>query len=258
MARYKPNTDLDRRTEEAGRETEENYVQMLEESGDGAWIENVFVDLKELVDRRFACCTRKCLARGARKVSGLSCCAHFDVSVSPRERDRILAMPGLLEFLRDRKPGMKRSGLQEFFFRDENYALTLEKDPAGNCAFGYFDEEGEFFCGIHALALKRNLDVRRYKPAVCQLFPLSYVELPEDRYLLSAITESSAAAVLEDPDDYQPISCITKRWPGDPPLYIGMRSAIVSLFGEVFFRRLDDLARKRLVQRQEHGKAKNA
>jgi len=75
-------------------------------------------------------------------------------------------------------------------------------------------------CAIHRAGLERGWDVRPVKPAVCQLFPLTYTH---DAIVIS--------------DDYADYSCAYE--PNAPSLYRVGRDTLAFVFGAALVRALD-------------------
>ena len=162
------------------------------------------------------CMSHRCAMHetGAEKLD--ACCQH-GCDVDLFERDAILARAGDIR-------GVLATDAPWF---DEEEPEVEPDAPSGTvvrthvvgggCVFLAHDRRG---CAIHRAALQHGWDFRAVKPAVCQLFPLSYTH--------------DAIVVADDYVDY---SCA--YLPDAPTLYQVTRDALAHVFGEPLVAAMD-------------------
>jgi Fe-S-cluster containining protein len=174
------------------------------------------------------CMSHRCAmhATGSEKLD--ACCQH-GCDVDLHERDKILAHAG------DIRAVMNVDGP---WFHD-----SLEMDPDtpsgafvrtrkhdGVCIFLAVDGVGQRGCAIHRAAVEQGWSWRAIKPAVCQLFPLTY---------------TSDAIVVSD--DYADYSCA--HLADAPTLYRVAREALAHVFGEPLVAAMDAAEARVLARR---------
>jgi hypothetical protein len=223
------------------------YVQGLRDAGDLLATRDTDFDLRELVDRRFACDSRKCLSwRGRKLLVDSSCCARYRIELTSLDRERL---QGVLPLVREDLP--KDHALQDEreapWVRDEDYRMVMAEDDRGVCPFVRYDE-GRSLCAIHATCLAQGLDPWEHKPISCSLWPIATLEYRVDdgtRTLVTAYGHGTVGLFADDDDDFDRCACLVDQSPDLPPLYDAQREVVQHLFGAALLRRLDAAARAR-------------
>jgi hypothetical protein len=227
--------------------TSRRYVQLLRDAGDLLATQDADFDLRELVDRRFDCDSRKCLTwRGEQMLVDSSCCARYRIELTSLDRERL---QGVLPMVREHLP--ENHALQDErvapWVCDEDYRMVMAEDHRGVCPFVRYDE-GRSLCAIHATCLAQGLDPWEHKPISCSLWPIATLEYRVDqgtRTLVTAYGHRTAGLFADDDDDFDKCACLVDQSPDLPPLYESQRAILNSLFGAAFLRRLDAAARTR-------------
>lgn len=101
-----------------------------------------------------------------------TCCGHYEVAVTRRERERLTGLLDEVAALRS------ASGMDEdidYPFESEGGRCALETDEAGRCRF-LFRSGTAYLCGVHAAALAHGVAPERWKPRSCVLWPLAVGE----------------------------------------------------------------------------------
>jgi hypothetical protein len=227
------------------------YVELLREWGDLLVTPVADFDLRELVDRRFACDSRKCLVwRGAQMLVDSSCCARYRIELTGIDRQRLRAV---LPLVRPRLP--RDHALQDEterpWVRDEDYRALMAEDDRGVCPFVLY-ERGKSQCAIHAACLAEGLDPWDHKPLACSLWPVATLEYRvggRERLLVSAYGEATTGLFAEDDDEVSRCACLVDQAADLPPLYQSQRAILERLFGARLLGRLDVAARTRARRR---------
>ena len=209
------------------------YIDSLRSRGLVVEVDGVLVDCETMFRTRFHCDTRIC-AGIDRDRETESCCTDYEVEITPQEKERIVAnADAVLELLSRYDAGrvnVQRS-ISEFF--EESHSISLAKEK-GRCAFSYRDPEGRLRCGLHSLALEKNVPVASIKPLTCVFFPLVVYRFDNGETLLTAIS-SDTAGLMEGANDTQ-LPCLRVQQ-GDP-MFMECRTAIETGFGPTFFAQL--------------------
>jgi len=115
-----------------------------------------------------------------------SCCATYEVTVSPQER-RII--DGLLPLVAKYLPDLRVRGGFENLFEPAGAGLyAIEQDERGTCRFAY-RRRGTLLCSIHLAAIDLGVHPARVKPRACTLWPLWLI--PRDGHLVLTLDPSS-------------------------------------------------------------------
>jgi hypothetical protein len=220
------------------------YCERLRGAGSVCELDGILIDTAALFGTRFRCDSERCAKIGGGEKS---CCTHYDVEITAEERDRIrAAAPAVIEFLSRADPARVKPSreIEEFFA--ETLTIQLRKERR-RCAFSFRDSSGKLWCGLHALALERQLPVESLKPVTCILFPLIVYRFENGDTLLTSVslqTESMFDGGVKRSSKL--LVCIREQ--DGPPLYQECRSAIEFAFGKEFFVRLDCFARAQRAQ----------
>ncbi|MBI5480055.1 MAG: DUF3109 family protein [Deltaproteobacteria bacterium] len=223
------------------------YVQILREAGDLLATRDADFDLRELVDRRFECDSRKCLIwRGGQMLVDSSCCARYRIELTSLDRERLQAM---LPLVRERLPESHalQDERQAPWVCDEDYRMVMAEDDHGVCPFVQYDD-GRSTCAVHAVCLDEGLDPWDHKPLACSLWPVATLEYRTDgstRTLVTAYGRATVGLFADDEDDLDRCVCLVDQSPELPPLYESQRDILQRLFGSSLVRRLDAAARTR-------------
>jgi hypothetical protein len=213
------------------------FIRALEKRGDLLTIDGVLIDAGALFRTRFRCDTRTC-AEVNRPDKTDSCCRDYEVEITASERDRIAAhATDVIGFLatHDASRVTPDRTIDSFFL--SAYSIQLAKED-NRCAFSYRDSNGRLWCGIHSMALEKNLPVESIKPYACILFPLVVRRLEDGTILLTAA--SSETEALYGGKDSALLPCL--REPGGEPMYRECRRGIELGFGTEFYARMDSAA----------------
>jgi hypothetical protein len=225
------------------------FVEVLRESGNLLVTRNEDFDLRELVDRRFACDSRKCLTwRDGRMLVNSSCCARYRIELTSLDRKRL---EEVLPLVRTRLPDdhALQGECQLPWVLDRDYRTVMAEDDRGVCPFVQYDD-GRSLCAIHGTCLTEGLDPWVHKPLSCSLWPIATLEYRTGgcaRTLVTAYGPTTAGLFADDDDDYDRCACLADRSPDLPPLYQSQRAILQRLFGAGVVRRLDGAARARGV-----------
>jgi len=213
------------------------FIRALENRGDLVTIDGVLIDGGALFRTRFRCDTRTC-AGADRPGDTDSCCRDYEVEITAAEQKRIAdRATDVITFLAAHDPRRVMPGraIESFFLTTHSIQLAKEDN---RCAFSYRDANGRLWCGIHSMALEKNIAVASIKPYACILFPLVVRRLEDGTILLTAA--SSETEVLYGGKDSTLLPCL--REPAGDPMYRECRSAIELGFGAEFYVRMDSAA----------------
>ena len=223
------------------------YVQLLRESGELLVTRDTDFDLRELVGRRFACDSRKCLTwRGEQMLVDSSCCARYRIELTSLDRERLQQ---LLPLVRKRLPAdhALQDERQAPWVSDEDFRTVMAEDDRSGCPFVQYDG-GQSVCAIHATCLAAGLDPWDHKPLSCSLWPIATIEYRVDggqRTLVTAYGRATQGLFADDGDDFDKCACLVDQSPDLPRLYEAQRAILGRLFGATVMRRLDAAARAR-------------
>lgn len=210
----------------------ESWVLRQMSRGEILDVQGVMVD-RALLEARFACIPERCspaVARGQYR----SCCADLVVSLSPKERGRLLRRRRLLgEHLGAREEILRGSGpvSPSYWLDDEDVALAR---PHGRCAFSKIEKDGRIRCHLHTFAKAQGLALADVQPHSCGLFPLALFELSPGRFLLTMLQKSNHKLLGALPPNRFPCLSDDKQ----PPLIDSMRHTLDRLFGQGFAKAL--------------------
>ena len=156
------------------------------------------------------------------------------MEITPEEKERIVAnADAVVELLSRYDAGRvnPRRSIAEFF--EESHSILLAK-AKGRCAFSYRDREGRLRCGLHSLALEKNVPVASIKPMTCVFFPVVVYRFENGDTLLTAISRDTSGLMEGAKDTELPCLRIQR---GDP-MFMECRTAIETGFGPTFFAHL--------------------
>lgn len=166
------------------------------------------------------CMNHQCRLTKEQNRLKLDACCQYGADTDLAERDGILAH-------RDEIRAVLRPEVRELpWFTEEK----VDRDfPSGRfvrtqrhgdgCLFLQHDGRG---CAIHRASVENGWDFRGIKPAICRLFPLTYME---DKIVVS--------------DDYDDYSCA--QLPNAPTLYRVARETLKDLFGAELITAMDEV-----------------
>lgn len=213
------------------------YIDSLRGRGLLVDVDGILVDCEAMFRTRFHCDTRTC-AGIDRDPETESCCTDYEVEITPEEKERIVAnADAVLELLSryDAQRVNAQRSISEFF--EESHSISLAKEK-GRCVFSYRDSEGRLRCGLHSLALEKNVPVASIKPLTCVFFPVVVYRFENGDTLLTAISRDTAGLMEGAKDTQLPCLRIQK---GDP-MFMECRTAIETGFGSTFFAHLTSAA----------------
>ncbi len=119
-----------------------------------------------------AICSIDHACKGCADVSR-SCCAKYDVTVTQAEMDRI---NGVLPEAARLCPRLKtEEGYANVFEETEDGQFSIETDEDDLCVFAYRNE-GLIRCALHSVEKSMGLPLGAVKPAVCILYPLTFLD----------------------------------------------------------------------------------
>lgn len=221
------------------------YVEHLRGRGDLLQIGKVDVDLPQIVRRRFICDARRCIQWSSTKaLVDRSCCCRYGVPVTARDRELVHKY---LDLVRLNLPDdhRLRDPKADPFEPDEDYGFDMVNDnPLGGCQFNLY-ENGQGRCAIHKTALEHGENPCHWKPVACSLWPLAinqYDDGGPERFLLTIYCDDTDE--LFDAIDEDDFACIEDQSPKYPHLYQSERQSLEFLFGERWWKELDQAARK--------------
>jgi len=209
------------------------YIDSLRGRGLLAEVDGILVDCEAMFRTRFRCDTRIC-AGIERDPETESCCTDYEVEITPEEKERIVANADAVLELLSRYDGGRvnpQRSIGEFF--EESHSIVLAKEK-GRCAFSYRDPEGRLRCGLHSLALEKNVPVASIKPMTCVFFPIVVYRFENGDTLLTAISRDTSGLMEGAKDTELPCLRIQR---GDP-MFMECRTAIETGFGPTFFAHL--------------------
>jgi hypothetical protein len=209
------------------------YIKSLDEKGLLLNVDGILVDASAMFETRFRCDTRTCAARD-RSSETESCCTDYHVEIIPEEKEHIVAhAPEIIALLNryesDRVP-LERD-IENFF--EESLSISLAKEK-GRCGFSYRDAAGQLRCGLHSLALEKNVPIASIKPLTCVFFPVVVYRFENGDTLLTAISDDTADLMEGEKDSALP--CL--RMPQGDEMFKECRTAIETGFGKAFFEHL--------------------
>lgn len=223
---------------------ERAYVRGLIDDGDAIEIDNVVVDARELIERRFICDTLHCLRVKKNDRLRGSCCTDLEVNLTPNE---IQHLKDVAERYLD-SPAAQTGGMAGQIARriiegdkviDINHLgekrLTHNKKKV--CSLGFIDDDGRLLCALNAFADGIGEELPLVKLPTCYLFPLHYVEYEKGRFLLTLISEANYES-LEGAYEVARLRCARKPPKDAPRAYESLRGEIEFTLGKSFYRRM--------------------
>lgn len=235
----------------------EKYVEYLEEQGQLLWIGNLAFDVEAML-RPFVCHTSLCLPKSPikRKVTTKCCCVSYAPRLSTKERERI---EEILPALKERFPFLEKQieRADGFYEWDEHYDRLICKTPKDLCVLMTPDDKefGFFACLIHAYCLENDLNPHYYKPSACVMFPLFILDVENDGEnaptTLVTMHSREVMTLGEDEDNYQDVKCCQANKLAKTPVYIEMKSTLVSMFGEEVWGLLDEALKERQAEDED-------
>lgn len=232
--------------------SEQGYVRKMRERGMIIDIDNVAVDVRELIKRRFICNTLVCVKKSKRndksRYSG-SCCTDLTVHIAPGEAERIRDLFELGAFLREEAPSRIRKVMDRvlednFTHENDEFELCLDDNPNNTCVLSYLNPgNGALYCAIDFLCEQLKMPVKDYKAIPCIDFPIHVCEYEPGRHLLTMMAPANYK-FLGGSKEVVDLDCIRKPPADGPPAYQFLRQTIVNRFGEEFYKLLDREARK--------------
>lgn len=137
-------------------------------------------------------------------------------------------MPYIADYLPDRK----REVLQQEGVLLRKYHINEVDDE---CIFLAKDENG-YFCSFHRWAEEKNQPIEKIKPFDCCISPLEILILDNGKIFLTLATKETA--------DFSRwggyMECVENPLPNSPKVYKAMEYYIRRLFGDEFFRKLNE------------------
>ena len=223
----------------------ERYFQSKKERGHLHPIGECWIDVPNLIERRFTCRPSIC-SPGLRKRGHESCCAEFAVEVTDKEIEKLAKVfDGISQFMAAHDPHWPSDqslGDCVSSHPDNRFQYALAKRKK-RCVFGFADGKEGIRCGIHGWALEQGIDVHRIKPKLCFLFPLLIQEMPDGTWFLTVIDEENADLIGFA--SYDELDCLhgdATFGPDVPPFYEDHRGTLLHLFGNKLVVGLDQLA----------------
>ena len=227
--------------------SEQGYVQKMRERGMIIDIDNVAVDVRELIKRRFSCNTLSCVEKnkrnGKRRYSS-SCCTDLTVHVAPGEAENIRDLFEQASPLREELPSRIRKVMDrvledDFTHHSNELELCLDDFENNTCVLSYLNPgNGALSCSIDFLCEKLGLPVMTYKAIPCIDFPIHVCEYEPARQLLTLMAPANYK-LLGGSKEVINLACIRKQPADGPPAYQFLRQTIVNRFGEKFYELLD-------------------
>ncbi len=143
-----------------------------------------------------------------------NCCRRYDVWLDDREARRIEEMLPVLRrhFPEHSVPRDRRSVLR----RITAGRYVLRKNDDGCCELSYRTDDGRLLCTLHTAALEEGIPLRKAKPRLCLLWPLSLsrADLP----------------LLTVQNGVRSFPCCSSR-PSAPTLHEGVAETVRMYFG---------------------------
>lgn len=223
----------------------ERYFESKKSRGHLHQIDEFWIDVPNLIERRFTCRPTLC-SPGLRKKNHESCCAEFTVELTEPEIEKLARVfDGVSAYLAKRDPHWKKGQTIRDCIAphpDNRFQFALAKRKK-RCVFGFLDEEGAIRCGVHGYALEQGIDVHRIKPKLCFLFPLLMQEMPDGTWFLTVIDEENADLIGFS--SFQTLDCLHgKRTFGTdgPSFFEDHRGTLRHLFGKKLVVGLERIA----------------
>lgn len=215
--------------------------------------DDMFIDVKNILKRKFACCREHCdlliMMRQAKKglfsmgndqnnhMFDKSCCeggsypmseetiANVDehleeiIKVLPEENQQIIRSKGWLRGKKDRRTRTRKS--------DDMCIMAYE---SGNM----------MYCAMHSYALAKGEDILKYKPYDCSIFPMDFL-IVNGKILVTTISDGGETAeILRWGDIHMSQACVHKHDKGDPMYQYG-KETISHVVGEENWNLIDKI-----------------
>lgn len=150
-----------------------------------------------IVDRK-AVCSIDHACQGCADVSR-SCCAKYDVTVTADEVDRINGvLPEAAKFCQSLKV---ENGYANVFEETEDGQYSIDTDEDDLCVFAY-RSEGLIRCALHSVEKSMGLSLGAVKPAVCILYPLTFLDDGKTLTLHDDALGCSCSTPRKEPSDH--------------------------------------------------------
>ena len=229
------------------------HVEQLAERDELLVIDNVAVDARNLVHRRFACDTRHCVrveSRSGRPWFCGSCCTDLVVEIPDPELDRLenLAKAYLRRFRNGQRPVRV---VAQKIREGDILALSQKDEPllddlrTNRCILSYLDRQGVLHCAINTMVEALGFRIEDYKPDTCFVFPLHYVDYEPDRWFVTMISRRNYRP-LGVARETASVRCLSRPIRSAPPAYVSLRRELEHLWGKRFWQQLDRRARQLL------------
>ena len=230
----------------------EQYIKKLKKENLLIIIDNVLVDAKNLVKRRFSCDLNRCIKKkklSNKKINlkNKSCFGLQEILLSKQETKQIEKIFPYIKNLLGKYRTDKIVDIKSILEKNRYNQYILKKTPGNkHCILSYFDNKNILRCVIHTVCINKNLSAEHYKPYMCSRWPLEFFNFGDNKYLLTACSREAEKELEDMAKSSSEFSCMRKQSKEDPPLYIYMKDTIIFLFGRNFWKRLDNLARSLL------------
>lgn len=192
-------------------------------------IGNVLVDVEKIVNRRWSCQPQICKDILTPEFHG-TCCDGGGIITPYFEKKVHQHIPYIANYLTEKKSEI----LQQEGVLLRKYHMN---EVDGECIFLARDENG-YFCSFHRLAEEKNLPIDKIKPFDCCIAPLEIIILDDGKIFLTLVTRETA--------DFSRwggcMECVENPLPNSPKVYQAMEYYIRIVFGDEFFRKLDEYA----------------
>jgi hypothetical protein len=224
--------------------TTEKYVAMLAEQNLLLRVENVDIDVKQLVHRRFTCDGHCCVQwNQKRAVIDRSCCSRYSIPVTSRDRRAIRERMDKIRPFLPTDHALQDPDASPFECDDEYGWDLVHNDQPNACQFSIY-RDNKRLCALHYAALELGESPFEYKPIACSMWPLAIDDYSNSdgqrRILLTAYCADTAD--LFDSAEEEPFSCLIEHPADAPPLYQAERGTLELAFGEGWYKKLDRAA----------------
>jgi hypothetical protein len=242
-----------------GKPPVKRYVEVQKTRGRLFSIGNVDVDVDTVVERSFLCDRHRCIQwtpherkEEARPLIDRSCCSRYTVPVTDVDRDKLAEILPLVRKRLDAGHPLVVDEAEPPYELQPDYSFAM-RERGNVCQFVLY-EKGLTSCAIHKTCLEEGLDPWQYKPLGCSLWPLAILDYEDEagkERLLLTIYSRTTEGLFDDEEgddvaDEGEFACLVDQDPEYDPLYRSCKGVLVHTFGAEFYRKLDQLAQKRL------------
>jgi hypothetical protein len=112
-------------------------------------------------------------------------------------------------------------------FEPENSLYVVDQNADGYCAFSYKGRDGSVKCAVHSAIVSLGLDLKTYKPRVCNMWPLT-----EHR--------ERGNIIYLDIDTQQPFPCLTRKKKQNNSIDPSIRELLSFAIGKTNVLRLEE------------------